>query len=53
MMYVILLTFRGLHEEASNILKKMMTRHAQDVRLQLTQAIGVMEQGEAEVARPT
>lgn len=51
MMYVILLTFRGLHEEASNILKKMMTRHAQDVRLQLTQAIGVMEQGEAEVAR--
>lgn len=51
MMYVILLTFRGLHEEASNILKKVMARHAQDVRLQLTQAISVMEQGEADVAR--
>ena len=50
MMYVILLTFRGLHEEASNILRKIMSRHAQDVRLQLTQVISVLEQGEGEVA---
>ncbi len=48
--YAMLLTYRGLHEEAAGILRKSIMEHTGDVPLQLAQVLHLIHSGQQDVA---